>query len=79
MKMGQRVETDPEKVREWQLDQLTEYARAKIDSRRPEFKQSFITFVAGEAVRKFHVHISNAMSLAEEACKTVFAERGWTF
>ena len=83
--MVQLLETDPEKLREWQVSQLIVFARSEIDPRgRPEFKQSFINHVAEEAAHTFResgqpITFNRAMNLADDACKTVFAERGMTF
>ena len=84
MSQGQRVETDPEKLREWQVALLIDYARKLLDEKAfpantRDVRQSFTNRVAGQAVRLFSVTITKAESLAEEASKTVFAERGWTF
>jgi len=55
--MVQKLETDPEKLREWQVGILIEITRRVLDEDED----------------------NRAMNLADDACKTVFAERGMTF
>ena len=57
MTMVQKLETDPEKLREWQVGILIEITRRVLDEDED----------------------NRAMNLADDACKTVFAERGMTF
>ena len=87
--MVQKLETDPEKLREWQVGILIEIARRVLDEDKfpantRDIRQSFMNRIAGEAVHAFRefgqpIAFNKAMILAEEASKTVFAESGMTF
>ena len=89
--MVQKLETDPEKLREWQLGILIEIARRVLDEDEDKFpantrdiRQGFMNRVAGKAAHVFlesghPITFNRAMNLADDACKTVFAERGMTF
>ncbi len=76
----QKLETDPQKLRQSRIDEMILYAERLLARNQPTTHKSmwsFVGWVEDEASRRYLATTQTCNDYAMTACRIVFAKRGW--